>query len=382
MADQRLGLILNGITGRIGVNQHLRWAIAALLDEGIELDTGERVAIDPILVGRNEEKLAALAAAHGVSRWTTDLESALSEAGDTVFFDATPTEQRVENTRRAIAAGKHVYVEKPIAVDLDSAVGLYHTARDAGVKHGVVQNYLWLPGMLKLRRLLDSGFFGRILAVKIDFGYWIFEGDWQRGQRPSWNYRKEDGGGIVLDLMPHWRYVLENLFGAVTDVSCLALNQTTQRWDEKGLPYAATANDAAFATLLIDEELPVHVATSWGTRVRRDDISVIQVDGVLGSAVVGLYDCWIQPRAASPAPVFNPDPSNRHDFHGDWQRVPDNGDFPSAFKIQWRLFVRHVMEDFPFPWDLRAGAKGVQLAECALQSSDQRQWLKIPEIPA
>ena len=271
MADKRLGLILNGITGRIGVNQHLRWAIAALLDEGIELDTGERAAIDPILVGRNEEKLAALAAAHGVERWTTDLDSALSEAGDTVFFDATPTEQRVENTKRAIAAGKHVYVEKPTAVDMDGAIALYHAARDAGVKHGVVQNYLWLPGMLKLRRLLDSGFFGRILAVKIDFGYWIFEGDWQRGQRPSWNYRKEDGGGIVLDLMPHWRYVLENLFGAVTDVSCLALNQTTERWDEKGLPYVATANDAAFATMLIDEEMPVHVATSWGTRVRRGD---------------------------------------------------------------------------------------------------------------
>lgn len=380
MAERRVGLILNGITGRIGVNQHLRWAIAPMMREGVALADGSRVEIDPVLVGRNEDKLRSIAETFAVRRWTTDLDAALERGDDTVFFDATPTDQRVANTRRAIDAGKHVFVEKPTATGTGEAVALYRAAKDAGVKHGVVQNYLWLASFLKVRRLVDAGFFGRVLGIKIDFGYWIFEGDWQRAQRPSWNYRKEDGGGIVLDLMPHWRYVLESLFGAVRSVSCLALTQIGERWDESGEPYKATAEDAAFATLLLEGGVVVHIANSWCTRVRRDDISVFQIDGTLGSCVAGLYDTYVQPRATTPAPVFNPDPANRADFHADWHRAPDNQVFDSAFKVQWELFVRHVCEDAPFPWDLRAGAKGVQLAELALKSSAERRWIDVPEI--
>jgi predicted dehydrogenase len=371
MAARRLGVILNGISGRIGVNQHLRWAIGPILAEGgVALSDGTRVELDPILVGRDEARLAALAKRFNVARWSTDLDAALGDPHDSVFFDATPTDQRVANVRRALEAGKHVYIEKPTATNAAEAVALYHAARDAGVRHGVVQNYLWLPGILKLRRLIDSGFFGRVLAIKIDFGYWIFEGDWQRGQRPSWNYRKEDGGGIVLDLMPHWRYV-----------TCLALTQVAERWDEQGEPYRATADDGAFATILLADDAVVHVSNSWCTRIRRDDLSVIQVDGTYGSAVTGLYDCLIQPRAATPAPVFNPDPGNRPDFLADWRPVPDNQAFESAFKVQWQLFVRHVVEDARFPYDLRAGAKGVQLAELAYKSSAERRWIDVPEIP-
>ena len=382
MAAQRLGVILNGITGRIGVNQHLRWAIGPIIAEGgVGLADGSRVELDPVLVGRDEDKLAAVARRFDIARWTTDLDAALGDPADTVFFDATTTDRRVANVRKALAAGKHVYVEKPTATNAEEAVALYRAARDAGVRHGVVQNYLWLPGFLKLRRLIESGFFGRVLAIRIDFGYWIFEGDWQRGQRPSWNYRKEHGGGIVLDLMPHWRYVLETLFGPVESVSCLALNQIAERRDEQGRRYRATADDAAFATLLLAGGVVVQVSNSWCTRIRRDDLSVFQVDGTHGSAVVGLYDCLIQPRAATPAPVFNPDPANRPHFFADWRPVPDNQAFESAFKVQWQLFVRHVVEGAPFPHDLRAGAKGVQLAELAYRSSAERRWIDVPEIP-
>jgi predicted dehydrogenase len=386
METLRLGIIMNGVTGRMGTNQHLVRSICAIRAEGgVRLADGRRVMPDPILVGRNEDKLVALAKAHRVTRWTTDLDKALANRDDILYFDAASTGLRPGLIMKAIAAGKHVYTEKPTAPTLSQALEIANAARKAGIKHGVVQDKLWLPGLLKLAMLRDSGFFGRILSVRGEFGYWVFEGDWQPAQRPSWNYRKEDDGGIIVDMLCHWRYVLDNLFGEVRSVTCLGATHIAERVDEDGKRYAATADDAAYATFELDAgpgQMPIvaQINSSWTTRVRRDDLVTFHVDGTLGSAVAGLTDCWIQPRAATPKPVWNPDVPQTIDFFATWQKMPDNRTYDNAFKVEWELFIRHLFDDTPFAWDLFAGAKGVQLAELGLQSWRERRWVDVPAL--
>jgi len=383
----RLGVIMNGVTGRMGTNQHLVRSINAIRAQGgVALPDGRRIMPDPILVGRNAAKVEALARTHGVARWTTDLDAALANPDDTIYFDSASTGLRPELIRRAIAAGKHIYTEKPVAPTVAEALDLYRRAQAAGVRHGVVQDKLWLPGLLKLKSLVDSGFFGRILSVRGEFGYWVFEGDWQPAQRPSWNYRKEDDGGIIVDMLCHWRYVLDNLFGAVQAVSCNGVTHIPRRWDEAGQAYAATADDAAYATFELDggrhPPIVAQINSSWCTRVRRDDLVTFHVDGTLGSAVAGLTHCVIQPRAATPKPVWNPDVPQAIDFFATWQPVPDNRVYDNAFKVEWELFLQHVVAGGEFRWDLREGAKGVQLAELGLRSSAERRWLDVPALEA
>lgn len=381
MAERRLGLIMNGVTGRMGMNQHLIRSIVAIRAQGgVALSNGDRVMPDPILVGRNEEKLSRLAEQQDIARWTTDLDAALASADDTLFFDAATTQQRAGLLKRAIAAGKDLYCEKPVADSLVDAVEVARLAREAGIKHGVVQDKLFLPGLLKLKSLIDGGFFGRLLSVRGEFGYWVFEGDWQPAQRPSWNYRKADGGGIILDMLCHWRYVLDNLFGAVQSVSCLGATHIPQRWDENGAPYEADSDDAAYATFQLEGGVIAHINSAWTVRVRRDDLVTFQVDGTHGSAVAGLTRCWSQHRANTPKPVWNPDQAQAIDFFADWQEVPDNRDYDNGFKTQWEAFIRHLEEDAPFPWDLGEGAKGVQLAELGLKSWAERRWIDVEPL--
>jgi len=381
METIRVGVIMNGVTGRMGTNQHLARSINAIRAQGgVALPDGRRVMPDPILVGRNAAKVEALARAHGVSRWTTSLDAALADRDDAVYFDSASTGLRAQLIRKAIDAGKHVYTEKPVATTLDDALDLYRRAERAGIRHGVVQDKLWLPGIRKLRLLIDSGFFGRILSVRGEFGYWVFEGDWQEAQRPSWNYRKEDDGGIVVDMLCHWRYVLDNLFGGVTRVMCVAATHIPERVDENGRRYAATADDAAYATFELDAGVIAQINSSWCTRVRRDDLATFHVDGTLGSAVAGLTDCYLQPRAATPKPVWNPDVPQTIDFYGTWQKMPANRVYENAFKAEWELFLRHVVDGGEFRWNLLEGAKGVQLAELGLRSWAERRMLDVPAL--
>jgi predicted dehydrogenase len=381
MQTIRLGIIMNGVTGRMGTNQHLVRSINAIRAQGgVALDEGTRIMPDPILVGRNAAKVEALAKAHGVSRWTTDLDAALANPEDAIYFDSASTGLRPELIRRAIAAGKHIYTEKPVAPTVEQALDLYRRAEAAKVRHGVVQDKLWLPGLLKLKMLVDSGFFGRILSVRGEFGYWVFEGDWQPAQRPSWNYRKEDDGGIIVDMLCHWRYVLDNLFGAVKAVTCLGATHIPKRWDENGKPYDATADDAAYATFELEGGVIAQINSSWSTRVRRDDLVTFHVDGTHGSAVAGLTGCKIQSRQATPKPVWNPDIPQTIDFFQTWQDVPENRAYDNAFKVEWELFLKHVVRGGPFPWDLLEGAKGVQLAELGLQSWREGRKLEVPPL--
>jgi predicted dehydrogenase len=381
MSAQVLGVVLNGVTGRMGYRQHLVRSILAIRERGgVQLADGSRVQLEPLLVGRNEAKLREIAERHDLTRWTTDLDAALGDDAYQIYFDAQLTQLREKALTRAMDAGRHVYTEKPTAETLDGALGLARHAERTGVKNGVVHDKIFLPGLLKLKRLVDGGFFGRVLSVRGEFGYWVFEGDWQPAQRPSWNYRAQDGGGIVLDMFPHWNYVLENLFGQVRAVTATATRHIGERWDENGERYEATADDAAYAIFELGDGIIAQINSSWAVRVNRDELVEFQVDGTAGSAVAGLHRCRIQPRAATPMPVWNPDLVEARSFRDGWQEVPDNAAFGNGFAVQWEQFVRHVVEDAPHPYDFRSGARGVRLAEAGLRSSREGRRIELAEL--
>jgi predicted dehydrogenase len=372
---------INGVTGRMGYRQHLvRSLLAIRADGGLPAADGSRIWPELVLVGRNPGRLAEIAQQHGLTDWTTDLDAVLARDDVQIYFDAQLTQAREKAVRAAIAAGKHVYTEKPLAESTETALALARLARDAGVRHGVVQDKLFLPGLRKLKRLIDGDFFGRILSVRGEFGYWVFEGDWQPAQRPSWNYRTADGGGIVLDMFPHWHYLLEQLFGRVRAVTAHTATHIPRRVDESGAGYDATADDAAYGIFELDGGVVAQINSSWAVRVYRDELVEFQVDGTHGSAVAGLRNCRIQHRGATPKPVWNPDLPAGEDFRAQWQVVPDNEPFDNGFRVQWEAFLRHVVDGAAFPWDFFAAARGVQLAEAGLTSAREGRRVEIPEL--
>jgi predicted dehydrogenase len=381
MKQYSVGVIMNGVTGRMGTNQHLLRSMVEIIKQGgVRIGAGESIMPDPVLIGRDVNKLEKLCALSGVKKMSTNLDDALADPHNTIYFDAQTTGRRAAAIQKAVQAGKHIYCEKPIAVDTKTALMLSELCEKAGVKNGVVQDKLWLPGILKLKRLIQQGFFGKILSVRGEFGYWVFEGDTIPAQRPSWNYRKEDDGGIIVDMLCHWRYVLDNVFGKVKAVSCLGATHIPERIDEQGNRYRCTADDAAYATFELENGIIAHFNSSWTVRVRRDDLLTLQVDGTKGSAVAGLRECYIQHYGNTPKPVWNPDIQQPINFFEGWSKVPDQETYDNAFKVQWELFLKHVVKDQPFPWDLRDGARGVQLAEKGLESWSKRCWIDIPAI--
>ncbi len=381
MLTHPIGIIMNGVTGRMGTNQHLIRSILAIRKQGgVKLANGDVIMPDPILVGRNLDKLKELGQKNGVENISTDLDACLADPYNKIYFDSQTTDRRAEGVRKAIAAKKAIYCEKPVAVSTEEAIALYHECTAAGIKNGVVQDKLWLPGLVKLKGLIDSGFFGEILSVRGEFGYWVFEGDLQLGQRPSWNYRKEDGGGIIVDMLCHWQYVIGNLFGNIKAVSCLGATHIKKRWDEQGKPYACTADDSAYATFELDNGVICQFNSSWTVRVNRGELFEMQVDGTKGSAVAGLRNCKIQSAVCTPRPTWNPDIENPFKFVEQWQEVPNNQIYDNAFKIQWELFLKHVVNNEPFRWNLMEGAKGVQMADKGLESWEKRQWVTIDPL--
>ncbi len=381
MKETKIGIIMNGVTGRMGTNQHLMRSIVQIIKQGgVPVSNDEVIMPDPVLVGRDIHKLEKLAALSGVKKITTDVDEALADPYNIIYFDAQTTGRRAEAVRKAVKAGKHVYCEKPIAASTQTALELYQLCKDAGVKNGVVQDKLWLPGITKIKRLIQNDFFGKILSVRGEFGYWVFEGHSIPAQRPSWNYRKEDDGGIIVDMLCHWRYVLDNVFGKVTSVSCVGATHIPERIDEKGNPYVCTADDAAYASFQLEGGIIAQFNSSWAVRVRRDDLLTLQVDGTKGSAVAGLRECYIQHYGNTPKPVWNPDVEQPINFFEGWSKIPEQEVFGNAFKVQWELFLKHVVKDDPFPWDLREGAKGVQLAEKGIESWQKRCWVDVGEL--
>lgn len=381
MAERTIKIIMNGVTGRMGYRQHLLRSILAIRDDGgVTLPNGDRILVEPVLVGRNAEKLARMTAEHGVAERTTDLDAALADESATIYFDAQLTSQRQGALLAAMKAGKHIYTEKPVAESVADGRALVEAAEKAGVINGVVHDKLYLPGLLKLKRLIDLGFFGRILSVRGEFGYWVFEGDVIPAQRPSWNYRKQDGGGMVLDMFCHWNYVLENLFGKVEGVTAKAVTHIDKRWDEQGEAYEATADDAAYAIFELEGNVIAQVNSSWAVRVDRGELVEFQVDGTHGSAVAGLFECRMQPRAQTPMPVWNPDLPTTEDFRSQWEQVPDQQEFGNGFRAQWEQFLTDVDAGRPHAYDLAAGVRGLQLVEAGLRSSDEGRRVEMTEL--
>ncbi len=378
----RIGVIMNGVTGRMGTNQHLRRSILSIRrDGGLEIPGIGRILPEPVLVGRNPVKLERLSRETGVEAWTDRLDRALEDPANRIYFDAQTTPLRAAAMERALEAGCHVYCEKPAAATSAEALRLYRMAQRCGLRHGVVQDKLWVPGIVRLKRLLRDGSLGRILSVRGEFGYWVFDGRDARLQRPSWNYRKEEGGSIILDMFPHWRYLLENLFGRVRAVSCLGATHVRRRWNEAGREYAVTADDSAYATFLLEGGVVAHFNSSWAVRVRRDDLFTLQVDGTLGSAVCGLNRCWVQLAGSTPRVTWNPDLEQSQAWLESWSPAPGRPPESGPFRTQWELFLRHVLAGEPFPWNMLEGARGVQLAECARESWQNRAWVDIPVLP-
>jgi predicted dehydrogenase len=347
---------------------------------GLPLKNGDRLMPEPVLLGRNGEKLAALAAASGGLKYSTDRDACLADKAVAVYFDATATGGRPERLSAAIAAGKHIYTEKPLAETLEQALALAREAMRAGVKNGIVQDKLFLPGLKKLRRLYDSGYFGRVLSLQLEFGWWVFDGAVIPSQRPSWNYRKAAGGGLILDMFAHWRYIFDRLLGPIASVSCREMTAQPRRIDEAGKPYDVDVEDHAFAIFELAGGAIAQVSSSWASRVKRDDLLQIKVDGTNGSAVCGLHRCFVQPLIATPRPFFDPERPQAAVFDEEWQEVQALDPFKNSYREGWELFLRHVAEDAPFPSPLLEGAKGVQLAEACHQSHRERRWVDLEEL--
>ena len=381
MKERKIGIIMNGVTGRMGTNQHLMRSIVEIIRQGgVKIGSDETIIPDPVLVGRNLTKLEYLRSVSGIEKITTDLDEVIRDPYYQIYFDSQTTGRRAPAVRKAINAGKHIYCEKPAGVSTEEVMELYRLCKENKLKNGVVQDKLWLPGLIKLKRLKESGFFGKILSVRGEFGYWVFEGDTIKAQRPSWNYVKEKDGGIIVDMLCHWRYVLDNLFGKVKSVSCLGATHIDRRVDENGKHYDCTADDSAYATFELEGDIIAHINSSWTVRVRRDDLLTLQVDGTKGSAVAGLRSCYIQHYGNTPKPVWNPDIDQPINFYEDWSKIPEQEQYDNAFKVQWELFLKHVINNEPFPWTLLEGAKGIQLAEKGLESWSKRSWIDIPEL--
>ncbi len=380
MGTRTTGVVIDGATGRLGTTQHLRSLMAIRGEGGLALGNGDRLVPEPVLLGRNPEKLRALAAAQGGLKWSTDRDACLADPDIAIYFDATATGGRPGRAAAAIAAGKHLYLEKPIAGTLAEAVDLARGAERAGLKNGVVQDKLFLPGLRKMAKLYQSGFFGRVLSVRLDFGWWVFDGELAPAQRPSWNYRRQTGGGLVLDMFAHWRYIFDRLLGEIRSVSCRCATAIPTRRDESGEPYMVDVEDHAFALFELEGGVPAQISSSWASRVKRDDLLQIQVDGMAGSAVCGLHRCFIQPLAATPKPFFDPERPQTMVFDEQWQEMPDVEPFRSSYGAGWELFLRHVAEDGPFPSPLLEGAKGVQLAEACYRSNRERRWIDLPAL--
>ncbi len=380
MPDRKIGVVIDGATGRLGTTQHLRALLAIRAEGGLPLSNGDRLVPEPVLLGRDPAKLAALAEKSGSLKWSSDRDACLADPSVDIYFDATATGGRPERARAAFAAGKHVYLEKPVAESLADALSLARAAERSGRKGGVVQDKLFLPGLKKLRKLYEANFFGRVLSVRLDFGWWVFDGELFPAQRPSWNYRKATGGGLILDMFAHWRYIFDRLLGPIAAVSCRHMTAQPRRIDESGKPYDVDVEDHAFAMFELEGGALAQISSSWANRVKRDDLLQIQVDGTMGSAVCGLHHCFVQPLVATPRPFFSPEQPQSMNFDEQWQEMPEILPFENGYRAGWELFLRHVAEDAPFPAPLLEGAKSVQLAEACYRSHRERRWVELDRL--
>jgi predicted dehydrogenase len=380
MAVKEIGIILNGATGRIGATQHLANALAPIRAEGGLAVGPDRIVPRLMLLGRDRAALAGLAQSYGIDDWTTDLDAALAKPDFPVFFDAAATKQRVSALTKAIAAGKHIYSEKPVAPSVAEGLALLHAAQARGLKHGAVEDKINLPGLQKLLGLAQSGFFGRVTDFRLDFGWWVFDGAEQPGQRPSWNYQRSGGGGLTMDMVPHWRYVIEGIFGPIRRVVSAATTAIPERVEEGGKRYRVDVDDTSLTLAELVNGAVGAIVCSWATRVRRDDLMTLQVDGTGGSALAGLHRCWTQSMAETPTiRRFNPDTDIGADYRGQWKEVAGAAAYSNPYRVGWENFLRHVVAGAPLVCNFAAGVRDVQLAEACYRSAAEQKWITLDD---
>jgi predicted dehydrogenase len=379
MPQQTTGIIIHGATGRIASTQHLANALVPIIAEGGLAIGPDRLVPRLLLVGRDAKRLAALAQTYGISESTTDLDAALASRDHSLFFDAAPTAQRFSTLQKAIAAGKHVYSEKPLAPTLAQAKALLREAQARALKHGVVEDKLGLPGLRRLAEVALSGELGRIAGFRLEFGWWIFDGTERATQRPSWNYK--EGGGLLFDMYPHWRYVIEGLIGPVLRVASAHWIATPERIDEDGTRYRVPVEDSAATLVEIEGGVFGTILSSWATRVRRDDLFTLQIDGSRASALATLHRCYLQPAAQTPEIAhFNIAKDIGTDYRTHWTELPSLGAGKIPYRAGWESFLRHVAVDAPLASDFSAGIRDVAFAEVCQRSMAERSWIEMPAL--
>mgnify|MGYP001349413636 FL=1 len=386
MATKTLGIILNGATGRICRTQHIRGGLAQIRDEG-GLHVDDDVVMPRLLLaGRNETRLAEVANEFGIEEWTTDLDAALADPEFPVFFDAAATHLRLDTLNRAIDAGKHIYTEKPIAPSVAEGLELMRRADEQALRHGAVEDKLFLPGFRKLQSLVEQGFFGRVVGFRLEFGWWVFDGVEAESQRPSWNYTKDGGGGLLSDMHPHWRYVIEGILGPIARVACSAWTAQPERIDEEGKRYDVDVEDATATLLELEDGARGAILSSWARRVRGDDLVTFQIDGTKGSAVAGLRKCWAQSAADTPRiEGFNMGPDTATmdfsaDYDAQWTEIDEVAPYKNPYRFGWEGFIPHVVTGAPFEHTLAAGIRDVQLAEASATASAGHSWVDLPVL--
>ncbi len=380
MSVETLGIVLNGASGGIANRQHLERALIPMIREGGLPVGGRRIVPKLLLVGRDEGRLKAVADRFGLDAWTTDLSAAIADPAYPVVFDAGVTGARAGLLRSAIEAGKHVYAEKPVVTDVAVGRELLALAEAKGVKHGVVEDKLFLPGLEKLKLARAQGLIGRVLQFRLDFGYWIFTGHDVPTQRPSWNYRRGEGGGLLLDMYPHWRYVVEGVLGPIDSVVSTAWTAIPERIDEAGKPYAVDTDDSNATLVRLKSGAVGVITSSWATRVKRDDLVTFQVDGTEGSAVAGLHRCRVQPLAATPKARFDPNVDHGQDYDRDWMDMPELSPVRNGYRAGWEAFIRHVVAGEPMAADLAAGIRDVALAVACETSVAEGRWVAMDSL--
>ena len=381
MAVKDIGIILNGATGRIGATQHLANALAPIRAEGGLQAGPDRIVPRLLLLGRDRDALAGLAQSYGIDDWTTDLDAALARPDFPVFFDAAATTQRVSALRKAVAAGKHIYSEKPVAPSLAEGRALLHAAQARGLKAGAVEDKINLPGLQKLLALSQSGYFGRVTGFRLDFGWWVFDGAERDSQRPSWNYQRSGGGGLTSDMLPHWRYVIEGILGPIRRGVSATPTAIPERVDEEGNRFHVDVDDTSVTLAELASGAVGTIICSWATRVRRDDLVTLQIDGTGGSALAGLHRCWMQSAAGTPTiRRFNPDIDIAEDYRAQWTEVAGAAAYTNPYRVGWENFLRHVVADAPLVCNFAAGLRDVQLAEACYRSVAQQTWVTLDDI--